>query len=300
MSETNNYLKSSIEEISNFYKNNTNPPEDMYVNLILELKVSNLMIPVVYAGDRISFPHMEIDENTTLIPLFTSEEEMHKYSDEFMAFNNEIAYFISLVKQFDLDGIIINMMSDEFCIDTELLEKIPTPTEKYTGKGLDGVKLREIALKEKNKSLKRFIGKDSNFNKFDKLSKLLVKSVLLNVVVSEEDLSEYVRNGVIDRNESSAFTMFTKKSGREHYGVIYTDVEAIREFHDTLDYFYYAQVTNKFRVFNFILSHDLDGIIINPGTDEYYVPRQVILQLADEDLMNPEFEDATRYAFPVK
>ena len=95
MSETNNYLKSSIEEISNFYKNNTNPPEDMYVNLILELKVSNLMIPVVYAGDRISFPHMEIDENTTLLPLFTSEEEMHKYSDEFMAFKTSSGYSIS-------------------------------------------------------------------------------------------------------------------------------------------------------------------------------------------------------------
>ena len=300
MSETNKYLKASIKEIRNFFDNSTNPPEDMYLNLILELKVSNLMLPAIFDGEHISFPHVEIDGETTLLPLFTSEEEMGKYSKDFFSFNNEIAYFVKIVRDFKLDGVLIDMMSDEFCIDTELLEKIPIATEKITGKGLDGAKLREIAFKEKNRSLKRFIRKDSNFNKFDKLSKLLVKSVLLNVVVSDEDISGLARDGVIDRQESDTFTMFTTKSGREHYGAVYTDIDAISEFHDTLDYFYYAQVTNKFRVFNFILSHDLDGLIINPGTDEYYVPRQVLLHMADDDLMNPDFEDATRYAFPVK
>jgi 3-dehydroquinate dehydratase-2 len=43
-----------------------------------------------------------------------------------------------------------------------------------------------------------------------------------------------------------------------------------------------------------------DGIIINPGTDDYYVPRQVILQLLNDDLVNTDFAEATRYAFPIE
>ena len=60
------------------------------------------------------------------------------------------------------------------------------------------------------------------------------------------------------------------------------------------------QVTNKYSVFHFLLSNDLDGIIINPGTDDYYVPRQVILRLLNDDLVNTDFAEATRYAFPIE
>ena len=94
--------------------------------------------------------------------------------------------------------------------------------------------------------------------------------------------------------------MFTKNSGRDHYGTVYTDTDAIVSFHEDIEFFYYVQVTNKYSVFHFLLSNDLDGIIINPGTDDYYVPRQVMLRLLNDDLVNTDFAEATRYAFPIE
>ena len=300
MTVTNKYLKSSISEISNFYKNNTKPPEDMYLNLLMELKVSELLIPVVFDGEKLSFPNIEVDDGTSLIPLFTSNDELKKYSDEFESFPNEIAYYIKMVNDFGFDGILIDAGSDEFCIDNVVLNKIPLTRKVESDNAFDGIKLRDIALSEKNEKLKRFISKDSNFNKFDKLSKILLDSVLLNVVVSEKDLSEFVHDGVIDRNEADTFTLFTKNSGRDHYGTVYTDTDAIVSFHEDLEFYYYVQVTNKYSVFHFLLSNDLDGIIINPGTDDYYVPRQVMLRLLNDDLVNTDFAEATRYAFPIE
>ncbi len=300
MTVTNKYLKSSISEISNFYKNNTKPPEDMYLNLLMELKVSELLIPVVFDGEKLSFPNIEVDDGTSLIPLFTSNDELKKYSDEFESFPNEIAYYIKMVNDFGFDGILIDAGSDEFCIDNVVLNKIPLTRKVESDNAFDGIKLRDIALSEKNEKLKRFIAKESNFNKFDKLSKILLDSVLLNVVVSEKDLSEFVHDGVIDRNEADTFTLFTKNSGRDHYGTVYTDTDAIVSFHEDLEFFYYVQVTNKYSVFHFLLSNDLDGIIINPGTDDYYVPRQVMLRLLNDDLVNTDFAEATRYAFPIE
>lgn len=300
MTVTNKYLKSSISEISNFYKNNTKPPEDMYLNLLLELKVCQLLIPVVFDGEKLSFPNIEVDDGTSLIPLFTSNDELKKYSDEFESFPNEIAYYIKMVNDFGFDGILIDVGSDEFCIDNVVLNKIPLTRKVESDNAFDGIKLRDIALSEKNEKLKRFISKDSNFNKFDKLSKILLDSVLLNVVVSEKDLSEFSHDGVIDRNEADTFTLFTKNSGRDHYGTVYTDTDAIVSFHEDIEFFYYVQVTNKYSVFHFLLSNDLDGIIINPGTDDYYVPRQVILRLLNDDLVNTDFAEATRYAFPIE
>ena len=299
MNVTNKYLKSSMEEIGNFYRNNTEPPEDMYLNLLLELKVSNLLMPVMFDGQNLSFPHIEVDNGTKLLPLFTSRDELKRYSPDFDSIANEIAYYVELVNDADLDGIIIDLASDEFCIERPLLNKAPTLISPKNEGGLDASKLKEIALGEKNARLKAFIKKESNFNNYDALSRLIIDSVLLNVVVSEEDLTGFARDGIIARDETNAFTLYTTKSGREHYGAIYTDIEAVRQFHDTLDYFYYVQVTNKYNVFNFILSHDFDGFILNPGTDDYFIPRQVILRIMDEDLMNPDLASATRYAFVV-
>lgn len=300
MSETNKYLKSSISQISNFYRNNTQPPEDMYENLLMELRFSELLMPVVFDGEHLSFPHIEVDDGTKLLPLFTSDDELKKYSEDFDRFANDIEYYVKLVGDFGFDGILIDLKSDELCIDNAMLKKIPRSHETRKNRGLDPSRLREMALAEKNVALRSFIKDPSNFNRYDEISRLLVDSLILNVVVSEEDLSEIAEDGIISRDDSFTFTLYTKKSGRDHYGVVYTDTDAIVSFHETLKYHYYVQVTNKHRVFDFILSNGMDGIIINPGTDEYYVPRQVLLRLFSDDLLDERLENATRYAFLIE
>lgn len=300
MNVTNKYLKSSISEISNFFRNNTNPPEDMYMNLIMELRVSDLMMPVSFDGEKFTFPTIDVDDGTNLLPLFTSDEELKKYSKDFESISNDLPFFIRVVNDHDLDGILIDLGSDEFCVENELLNKIEFTKKRFSEHPYEPEELRDMALGQRNDKLRSFIQDESNFNNFDDLSELLVETPLLTVVASEDDLSEFVKDGIIDRNEASTFSIFTMPSGSEHYGTVYTDTDAIVEFHETVDLDYYVQVTNKFIVFHFILSNDLDGIIINPGTDDYYVPRQVILRLLNEKLVDPHLEYATRYAFPIE
>lgn len=299
MSATNKYLKSSIGDVANFLKNNTRPSEDMYANLLMELKVSNLLLPVVFDGENLSFPHIEVDDGTRLLPLFTSDDELKRYSADFDSISNDISYYIGLVRDLDIDGILIDLESDEFCIERKLLEKIEIPKPSNEGRGLDASELRKLAFDVSNSKLKGFIQDDSNFNNFDELSALLSDSVLLNVVVSDDDLAFLAHDGILSREDVDTFVLYTHQSGRNHYGAVYTDADAVASFHEKLDYSYCIQVTNKYRVFNFFLSGDLDGIVINPGTDEYFVPRQVILRILDDDLASPDFENATRFAFPV-
>ena len=300
MNRTNKYLKSSIGEIANFFMNNTEPPEDMYLNMLLELRVSSLLMPISFDGENFSFPHIEVDDGTRLLPLFTSDEELRMYSDEFDSIANEIPYYIKIVREFGFDGLLIDLGSDEFCIERPLLEKMRIPDDSPKGKGLGAEELRQIALTEKNLPLKAFIANEANFNKFDELSALLRQACLLNVVVSEEDLSVDANDGIIERDDSSAFILYTHQSGRDWYGTVYTDAVAAASFHETQEYHYYLQVTNKYRVFTYLLEGDMDGIIINPGTDDYYVPRQVILHLLDEDLIDLDLENATGYAFTLE
>ena len=300
MKFTNKHLKSSIAEIGNFLKNNTKPPEDMYINLLLELKVSNLFIPIVFDGENVSFPHIEVDDGTKLLPLFTSEEELKKYSTDFDWLANEIAYYIALINDLDFDGILIDLASDEFCIEKEIINRISVPDLTPQDRGFSPQELKELALAQTNEGLKDFIRNPSNFNNFDELSELLESSCLLNAVVSEEDLSCFAKNGIINRQDASTFTLFTTESGRDFYGTVYTDIDEVIRFHEKLEYYYYAQVTNKYIVFNFLLSHDFEGLIINPGSDEYFVPRQVLLRLLNEDLISPDLENATAYAFIIE
>jgi hypothetical protein len=42
----------------------------------------------------------------------------------------------------------------------------------------------------------------------------------------------------------------------------------------------------------------MDGIIINPDDEEYYLPRNLLLDmLGMEGIINPKFSKATEYAF---
>ena len=299
MNVTNKYLKSSLDEISNFIENNTKPPEDMMDNFILELKVSRLLLPVVFDGMNISFPHIEVDDGTNLLPLFTDHYELKKYSTDFEPISMEIAFYIDIVEDLELDGAVIDLKSSEFCVRRETLNKVPRLNENREFLGLDGPALKEMAFKKTDGALKSFVSEESNFNKFEKLEMLLARSQLLNSVVSLENLEVFARDGIIDRYDTGGFVFYTHDSGRESYGVVFTDIESMVAFHENLEYYYYAQVTNKYRVFNYALTNDLDGIIINPGTDDYYVPRQVLLRLYDDDLIDLDLEDATRFAFII-
>jgi len=118
---------------------------------------------------------------------------------------------------------------------------------------------------------------------------------LLNVISSGHECED----GILYRHEAYDFKFTTVKEGLSEYGALFTSVDAIRQSsYDQDSYFF--QITNYYEVFRYVLMNDLDGVIINPGLDDFYIERHVLLMIyEDERLENPDLANSIDYAFKL-
>ena len=292
MHVTNSHLKTIISQASNFLLNHTQLPEDLAYLFVEELKVSNLLIPAKISENSINFPEVIGNDNLRLLPLFTDTDEFQKkYRDEFQPLENELSYYLNMVNDLGFDGILINSESDEFFVDKFLLNQITPFSRNNTGK-YDALRLREIALNVSNEPLLEAIRNEE----YDgDIIELLGKSVLLDVV-SSNDICD---DGILYRHTASDFSFTTVKEGMSEYGALFTGIDEIIKSSYNQDN-YYFQITNFYEVFKYILMNDLDGVIVNPSIDEFYIERHVLLRIyEDERLENPDLANSIDFAFKV-
>ena len=60
------------------------------------------------------------------------------------------------------------------------------------------------------------------------------------------------------------------------YATIFSSEEKIRKVET--DKFRYSQVVNLAMLVNFVLSEDMEGIVLNPNTDNVLIPRVTLLK----------------------
>ncbi len=293
MRATNNHLKTIMGQAINFIKNGTQLPEDLAYILVEELKVSNLIIPAEIEDEGINFPQVIGNNELILIPLFTDIEEFSKkYTDEFKPLSNELSYYVNMINDLDLDGIIIDSESDEFFVDKYLLNQITPFSRNNTGK-YDAQTLRRIAQDISNDKLVEVIRRAEYEGD---LLELFGQSVLVNVVSS----SDVCEDGILYRHTAKEFNFTTIHQGLSEYGVLFTDISEIKKSSYNQDN-YYFQITNYYEVFRYVLMNDLDGIIINPGQDEFYIERNVLIKIyEDQRLENPDLANSIDYAFKIE
>ena len=300
MNPTNMHLKSKVDEVNNFLGAHNNPPVDLFDELLLELSVSRLYLPGSFGGEEFSFEHLESEEGLMLLPLYTSPEQ---YSGDSDLESFEFGLFAEIINDFGFEGCVINPNSDELFIPGEYTKGLMAGQlpEADMDEAYDAEKLKEIALTVKNEKLVNFIRNDSNFNRFDDLISLLADSVLLNVVSSSKDLSQKAEDGIIPTIEAGGFNLTVKSEGLNRYGLLFTDIDAIKRTCDTnAGLYYYCQVTSYDMILAVLLANDLDGVIINPQTDDYYVPRHVLLDIYKnhpEIMHNPKYMGAPYQSF---
>ena len=303
MNSSNKHLKSKIDEIGNFTSTHNNPPEDLIESFITELKVSKLYIPATQNGDEIVFEHLESDDGITVLPLFTSPEE---YDGKSELQNYEFEFYAEIIADCDFKGAVINPESDEMFVAKEITDSLrANPLPKYNEDEIhDAHELKEIAANVTNERLVSFIRDESNFNNFDALIEVLSESVLLNVVSSPKDLSEISRDGIIATIEVGGFNLAVMTNGTEKYAVVFTSLEAITDTCDTASgLHYYYQVTSYDRILEFVLKNDLDGMVIDPSIEDYYIPRNVLLDIYEnhpEIVNNPKYSEGIYYAFTMQ
>lgn len=296
----NTHLMTTIKGINNFLNTNNEPPQDLLENLVLELEVSKLYIPAIHEDDHIIFEHLESKEGIKILPLYSSKEN---YSGDNELTANGISYYADIILELDFEGAVIDPYDDSFFIPRDLMLNFKEKSSQLEDEVCDVYELKNISREVKNEELLKFIQNDSNFNNFTGFIDKLKDVILLNVVSSHNDLSQYAFDGVLVTLDVGGFDLSVKTSGVEKYGVLFTSLDAIKGTYDeNSGLYYYYQIASLKNLFEYILMNDLDGIIINPALDDYYVPRNILLDIYcnHKDLIdNPKYRYGLHYAFII-
>lgn len=300
---TNDYLKNCIVELQESLSNEGEYSQEKLINMINELMVSTLLIPGITEDDELVFEVLTSeDETINAVPLFCDDAEFVNYYGDEAEFNpiaNDIDFYVDLIKENGLDGVIINPASDEFFIEHNLLIELPLNLDFEIDENIEGYDVHEllnIALKTTNDSLTEFIRSEDN--QFEKLMLELSSSTLFNVVASENDLSKYAQAGIISIEDVQDFSLCTTGDENTQFGVLFSDIETAKQSLEENGLNYYYQIVLLDDFIEFILNSDMDGILINPGSDDYLIPRKYLIEAYNGLIYNnPLFKNAADYLF---
>ena len=122
---------------------------------------------------------------------------------------------------------------------------------------------------------------------YEQLFEEISHSTLLTLMVSRKNLDFLADDGVISmKDEPLGFLYLDRMGGR--YATVYTSEEKIKSVPTPLNK--YSQIVNFSQLANYALHDDLDGIIINPNSDNVTITREVLLEYWSllEDWCNDE------------
>ncbi|MBQ7927362.1 MAG: SseB family protein [Methanobrevibacter sp.] len=310
MSQTsvrNKHLKETIDFAKVYLDDDEDTPMELFFELMNELKVSNLIMPLAEDSDGVIFENVTFEEdNQTFIPLFTDIDEFSAYVSEDSQFEPVVFDFnqyVDLVCENDLDGIIINIEGKYLPLERDFLEDMyfESETAEEDVEAYGASKLKEVLDSIDNTSLIELLTSGNEFT-LDELFAQLSSSTLLNLVVSEESLDGYADDGIINASDVDGFNLCNVEHGDIVLGGIYTDIDSIREVIKNLDGNYYVQITRLTDLFDFILRNDMDGVMINPNTLDCIIMRTDFLPQAsgiEVIVENPKFRNCLEYAFKI-
>lgn len=295
------HLRVVIEDI---YSNNNELSEDLTLRLIHEFRYSNLYIPAKKEDFTLNFIIYEDDNGVKLTPLFTDPDEFNKFfksEEDIELMQNSFELYQNILKTSDIEGYILNPASEKYVFSKEFILSIKNipKTNFYSTNAYTIDELKQIR-NSKNEDLERFIENPLNVGNYEALFERLASSRLLTLMVSDVDLSAKARDGVISMMDSGPLAqMYTDNVGGV-YATIFSSENKIREV-DTKQ-FKYSQVVNLAMLVNFVLAEDMEGIVLNPGSDDVLIPRVTLLRysLGFEKFANDEkLCDTIYYMFQI-
>ena len=153
--------------------------------------------------------------------------------------------------------------------------------------------IQKIADEADNSDLLKFIGDDGDLNE---LMPHLNSSTLFNLIVTREKPDE--KDGIVECDELEVCSIDNENGV---FALLFTDRENILksgDFDSNLNYYY--QITLLSRFFEFVLRSDMEGIIINPATDSYLIPREAMLVQREFLFDHPSLKRALDYGFTLE
>ena len=295
------HLRTVIEDI---HLNGDELTEELLLRLINEFKYSNLLIPAKRQNDTLNFIIYD-DEDGKITPLFTDRDEFRKFyrDDDIQVLENTFELYQNVIRTTDIEGYILNPASEKYLFTAKFILGITNlpKTNFYSSNPYSESELKDLKNSISNESLESFIENPSNRGYFEELFERLSKSTVLALMLSSRDLSQYERDGIIPMQETGPLArMHLDRIGGE-YATIFTSEDKMRMVNT--NHFRYSQIVNVATLVNFVLSEDMDGIVINPESDNVLIPRSELLRYS---LGFEKFADDERlstsifYMFPLE
>ena len=289
------HLRTVIEDI---HSNGDMLTKDLLLKLINEFKYSNLYIPAKKENGTLNFIIYE-DDDAKITPLFTDMDEFRKfYSDEdIQVLQNSFELYQNIIKTTDIEGYILNPASEKYLFTDEFILGITNlpKTSFFSSNPYTDIELRQMVDEADNSDLEEFISNRKNIGDYEGLFEKLSRSTALALMLSPNDLSRYAKNGIISMQETGPLAqLYVDRIGGE-YATIFSSKERMECV--SSQYYKYVQVVNVATMVNFVLSEDMDGIIINPESDNVLIPRSELLKysLGFEKFANDERLSASIY-----
>ena len=282
------HLRLVIEDI---HANDDLLTKDLLLKLINEFKYSNLLIPAKKENGTLNFIIYD-DEDAKITPLFTDRDEFRKFykADDIEVLENTFELYQNIIKTTDIEGYILNPASEKYLFTERFILGITNlpKTNFYTSDPYTEDELKSLYASIDNNDLENFIEKRENAGYYEALFEKLSHSTVLALMLSPNDLSEYAEDGLISMKTTGPLAqMHVDRIGGE-YATIFTSKEKMKTV--KTDYFRYSQIVNVATLVNFVLSEDMDGIVINPESDNVLIPRGELLKycLGFEKFANDE------------
>ena len=294
------HLRAVIEDI---YSNDNKLTKRLLFKLINEFKYSNLLIPAKKENGTLNFIIYE-DEDGKITPLFTDTDEFKKFfrQDDIQVLENPFEIYQNIIKTTDIEGYILNPASEKYLFTEKFILGITNlpKTNFYSDNPYTGEELRGILDSLDNENIERFIENPKNAGYYEGLFEELANSIVLALMLSPNDLSSIAKDGIISMQETGPLAqLYVDRIGGE-YATIFTSQEKIGKV--KTEHFKYAQIVNLATLVNFVLCEDMDGIIINPESDNVLIPRGELLNYSlgfEKFANNPRLSTSIFYMFTV-
>ena len=270
------HLRLVIEDI---YSNDNLINENLLTRLINEFRYSNLYIPAKREGGKLNFIIYE-DDDLKITPLFTDLDEFRKFyrDSDIEVLNNSFELYQNILKTSDIEGYILNPASEKYLFKKEFILSIKNipKTSFYTTDAYTGEELKEIYDSIDNKDLESFIENPLNIGDYESLFEKLSNSQILTLMLADHDLSGYLKEGIIDQKNTGPLVNMHFDNVGGTYATIFSSQNKIEKVKTSK--FKYAQLVNLATLVNFVLSEDMDGIILNPESDNVLISRLNLLR----------------------
>ena len=282
------HLRTVIEDI---YSNDNQLTENLLTKLINEFRYSNLLIPAKSENGTLNFIIYE-ENDSKFTPLFTDSDEFYKFfkDDDIIFLENSFELYQNVLKTSDIEGYILNPASEKYLFSKEFILSIKNipKTNFYSPNPYTKEELLEIKNNVDNSELEEFIENRNNIGDYEGLFEKLSSSTVLTLMISDSNLDSAAENGIISLQDYGPVAqMYTDRVGGV-YATIFSAEDKIK--HVKTDKFKYSQIVNLATLVNFVLTEDMDGIVLNPESDNVLIPRSKLLKysLGFEKFANDE------------